>query len=287
VTSCKVVLSLAVLLLASPLVIAQGTYTQIDYPGGVVTEAFGINSAGDVVGDYSNTDVHGFLLSGGIYSNIDYPGGTSTVLNGVNDNGQMVGISYSPIYVGFLYNQPTQDFTVIDPPKGVYAIPYAINNNAEIGGQAIYAPSNMEAGFALAGSHYAIISPPSLVYARVFGVTGEGMLFGSAYNQNRFTEVYFSYSQGRYSFFSIPPALYLINGVNPQGTTFVGYYEPSSGVTAGFIYNKTLTTLQFPGSSYTVANGINKAGEVVGYFKDANGHLHGFTWTPPADAAKK
>jgi uncharacterized membrane protein len=78
-----------------------------------------------------------------------------------------------------------------------------------------------------------------------------------------------------------------LNGVNPAGNAVVGYYTPSPGITAGFLYqNKTLTTLQFPGSTYTRVFGINASGEVVGYFGDAT-TLHGFTWTPPGDAAKK
>jgi probable HAF family extracellular repeat protein len=79
-----------------------------------------------------------------------------------------------------------------------------------------------------------------------------------------------------------------MTGVNPAGTALVGSYNPSSGATAGFLYqNNTLTTLQFPGSISTQAYGINASGEVVGYFQDANNVVHGFTWTPPADAGKK
>jgi probable HAF family extracellular repeat protein len=63
---------------------------------------------------------------------------------------------------------------------------------------------------------------------------------------------------------------------------------PSTGLTAGFMYEKkTLTSLQFPGSNFTQAFGINATGEVAGQFVDSKGNIHGFTWTPPADAAKK
>lgn len=69
----KVVLSCAVLLLAiAPLAVAQGTYTQIDYPGAAQTGVNGIDSAGDLVGTYpdaSNT-FHGLLLSNGTYTTI-------------------------------------------------------------------------------------------------------------------------------------------------------------------------------------------------------------------------
>jgi hypothetical protein len=59
-------------------------------------------------------------------------------------------------------------------------------------------------------------------------------------------------------------------------------------VSAGYVFrNNKVLTLQFPGSSYTQALGINESDEVVGYFLDSGSHVHGFAWTPPADAAKK
>jgi probable HAF family extracellular repeat protein len=78
-----------------------------------------------------------------------------------------------------------------------------------------------------------------------------------------------------------------VNGINPAGNAVVGYYTPSPGISAGFLYqNNIVTTLQFPGSTYTQAFGINASGEVVGLFDDATTQ-HGFIWTPPGDAAKK
>jgi probable HAF family extracellular repeat protein len=176
---------------------------------------------------------------------------------------------------------------VIAPPKGNYAIPFTINNGGVVVGSFNYGQFGAFTGFEMLGSRWAIISPPQGSLAAVFGVTAKGTLFGSATGAN--SVFYFSYSQGNYSKFTIPNAPgYFISGVNPEGTALVGFYNPSSGVTASFIYqNQTITTLQFPGSSFTQASGISKTGEVVGFFEDAEGNGHGFTWTPPADAAKK
>ncbi len=56
------------------------TFTTIEFPGATLTNAFGINTRGDIVGNYVNADKseHGFLLSGGQYSTIDFPGDTTT-----------------------------------------------------------------------------------------------------------------------------------------------------------------------------------------------------------------
>ncbi len=78
-----------------------------------------------------------------------------------------------------------------------------------------------------------------------------------------------------------------MNGINPAATAIVGTYEMSDGSTTSFMSQGTiLTTLQFPGSTTTFANGVNNAGIVVGSFIDADGLGHGFTWTPPSAPQK-
>jgi len=39
---------------------------------------------------------------------------------------------------------------------------------------------------------------------------------------------------------------------------------------------RNFTTIDFPGSAYTAAAGINDAGQIVGYFGDSAGLQHGF-----------
>ena len=229
--------------------------------------------------------MNGFLLSSGTYTTIDYPGSTTTILSGINDKGQIVGYTLNP-NLGFLYVLQDQTFTTLIYPKANYVFPYAINNAGRIAGAVFYDLGNYH-GFELVGSTYRQISLPRTVLSLVTGITASGGLYGQAVGKNR--TLNFSFAQGKYSLRVIPNAPgAVVNGVNPAGTTLVGTYNPSSGVTAGFTYqNNTLTTLQFPGSNFTEAFGINAAGEVVGAFGDAQGNGHGFTWTPPADAAKK
>src|SRR5437868_3394302 len=50
------------------------SFTTIDPPGAVFTEADGISSNGEIVGNYSTAaGAHGFLLSNGVFKNIDVP----------------------------------------------------------------------------------------------------------------------------------------------------------------------------------------------------------------------
>src|SRR5207245_7320496 len=96
-----------------------------DVPGAITTEAFGINTAGDIVGFYVDTNFifHGFLFSGGTYTTIDYTDGTTAYLFGINDLGQIVGIAS----VGFLYDVQTQTLTTINYPHTNSTGPVSIN----------------------------------------------------------------------------------------------------------------------------------------------------------------
>jgi probable HAF family extracellular repeat protein len=270
----------ALLLVSAPLALAQGTYTQIDVPGAAFgTVCIGIDTAGEIVGAYGTTagTEDGFLLSGGTYTTIDYPGSTITSLSGINDLGDIVGGSRDPD-VGFLYDVQSQTFTTISFPHASQTFPIAINNAGDIVGQVVHGIFSL--GFELVGSRYKVILPPRASTSGAFGITASGEVFGTASTRNATFD--FAFSQGNYSQFSIPGAPgALVSGVNPAGTAVVGYYNPSSEVAAGFVYqNKTLTTLQFPGSNVTYAYGISDAGEVVGTFTDASFNEHGFTWTP-------
>lgn len=184
-----------------------------------------------------------------------------------------------------MYDVTTESFTTLNRQGANGTIPFAINNAGVIGGALTH--GNFIVGFELVGSVYKTVSPPRTTYSGVQGITSSGEVFGLASTTKG--SFYFSFAQGKYSEFEIPSAPGAeMEGVNPSGSALVGFYNPSSGVTAGFIYQKkNLTTLQFPGSSLTEAFGINAAGEVVGLFEDAEGNGHGFTWTPPAAEAEK
>ena len=80
-------------------------YASIDYPHGIRTRAWGINSRGVIVGDYldSSRISHGFLLVRGRYVTVDVPGSLiglpgvlPTGLRGINPAGDIVGLFIAP-----------------------------------------------------------------------------------------------------------------------------------------------------------------------------------------------
>src|SRR5438093_4651776 len=98
------------------------SYTNIDFPGALITFAFGLNDQGtQIVGNYvdSNFDRHGFLLSDGSFSTIDFPGGTfSNSANNINNRGQIVG-QYADSGGVHGYLLADGIFTTIDFPGAV------------------------------------------------------------------------------------------------------------------------------------------------------------------------
>jgi uncharacterized membrane protein len=284
-TSRKAILSLVVLLLASaPLVLAQGTYTQVDYPGAVQTYVYGIDTAGDVVGAYvdTNNNVHGFLLSSGIFTVLDVPGATGTAATGINDMGQIVGSTNTD---SFLYDVATQTFTQFSSSfANSTTTAYAINNAGTIVGViAVNHTNGPIYGFELKGTKYAQVAFPKrqVTATYLFSINNLGEAIGQAVAgpSRRFL-----YAKHKFTTLVVPGISNAnILGLNDQGA-MVGFYVNASLSTLGFVYQNgsVQDELEFPGSNTTYAYSINNSGELAGFFYDSNNVIHGYTWTPPA-----
>lgn len=77
----------------------DGTFQELDYPGSVQSEAFGINDAGEITGRYQDAmgHQHGFILLNGVYVSFDFVDANhdpNTYLWGINDKGQVAGWSF-------------------------------------------------------------------------------------------------------------------------------------------------------------------------------------------------
>jgi uncharacterized membrane protein len=71
---------------------SQGKFTQIDFPGAILTQARGINDGGLVVGWYgvNGPADYGFVFMNGQFTTFRYPG-AQTFATGINMSGQVVG----------------------------------------------------------------------------------------------------------------------------------------------------------------------------------------------------
>ncbi len=74
----------------------SGRFITIAFPGATMTQAFGVNDGGEVVGAYTtgsgNSAVtHGFTWLNGHFASVDIGGASATTINGLNDEGDLAG----------------------------------------------------------------------------------------------------------------------------------------------------------------------------------------------------
>ncbi|HLJ94506.1 MAG TPA: hypothetical protein VKU02_15065 [Gemmataceae bacterium] len=173
---------------AQGFVLSGGSYTTLDVPGSFGTSAQGINSSGQIVGYYvTPLTFVGFLLSGGSYQALQgrayginsfgqivgdfglYSEGNYTSLNGaargINDAGDIVGFftDANNRDHGFLYHNGS--YLTVDVPGAIRTDAYGINNAGEIVGSYIDA----------IGEHAFIATPtpePSAIVLLALGTLG-------------------------------------------------------------------------------------------------------------------
>lgn len=122
-----------------------GVFMTIQVPGPCpncnVTNVFGINNGGQLVGAFSdvNDHTHGFVDKNGTFTPLDFPGFPGflrgTYAHGINNSGQIVGYAWDQLNDtshGFVYSDGT--FTTIDPPGSYATFATSINANGEIVG---------------------------------------------------------------------------------------------------------------------------------------------------------
>ena len=117
----------------------KGNFAHLEYPGALDTFPYGINSRGDIVGNWDtdqSTVGHGFVFSRGQIFSIDVPDAVpdGTAANGINDSGQIVGsfIGEDGNSHGFLAEGST--FTTLDCVEGANTGVWGINSAGQIAG---------------------------------------------------------------------------------------------------------------------------------------------------------
>ncbi len=282
----KAILRSALFVIASvSLAIAQGTFTTIDYPGADSTSVFGVNSNGDLVGEYFDTaGQHGFLRSQGVFTTIDVPGTTSTGVTGINDLGQLVGVDSAGD--GFIYDRNTQAFTILRYPGSQLTSPAGINNAGVIVGTIQQASPFTDNAFILQNGQFAVIAVKGSQSSFATGINGNGDIVGDFMDSSGAYES-FVLSTGELRKLGVPgvPSAIII-GMNDNNVA-VGVYEPSSGMVpqAGFVYSgkKFQGLVIFHRTAFSYAACVNDSGIVAGYYVGVDGNSHGFVWTPSSD----
>jgi len=228
----------------------QANYVSENFPGSVQTQVVALNNKGDTAGFYINAKGtnKGFVEWNGVFTAYTDPhtpktAGAVNQLLGINDTGTAVGFFNDAAGNAHAYkvNQATSQFTTLHVP-GASATATGINDAGDI------------VGFATSAA----------------GVTSSWLI-----HAGHVTAFQFPGGSGTQAF-----------GIN-KSDQIVGSYLDGSGVMHGFVLSSPLgpvshwKTIDDPnGIGSTILNGINNAGDLVGFYTDAAGNTDGMLATP-------
>ncbi|HEX4795124.1 MAG TPA: DUF3466 family protein [Humisphaera sp.] len=259
---------------------SSGQIHDLGTPQGEVSSgAAAINDLGQIAGSSSNgTRSHAYRYDHGTFTDLGTLSGTNSSATGINASGQVVGYSetlqtnqYGVISHGFIFDQgPMTDVT----PGSLNGIVHGINASGQMAIDTYFGDGEESLqSFLYQNGQFIHIANSFGAYAidnagQVTGTsstTGHPFLFSGGVKTNL----------GGLGQATNPSA------INNLGV-IVGSAIVSSGAPVAFIEAGPsavdLNTLVDPNSGWhlTVANGINDAGQIVGYGINSDGQTHGF-----------
>jgi probable HAF family extracellular repeat protein len=258
-------------------------YSEILVPGATLTNAQGINAAGDIVGIYRDAAgrTHGFLWRKGEVTTIDFPGASSTDARGIGPDGEIVGayrVAGEPAVNihGFLLNKDAT-FSRVDYPNHTSTIPQRILPNGLILG-CRHDSDTMETMHGIRIGADGTSDETDVPASMHNGATPDGGLIVGL-----FTDMMtgrgegYVIEDGAFMPFVVPDSNFTAAwDVNPRGE-IVGVYRDNANRFHGFVRDgDDYVTLDVPGATATRAFGINAGGDVVGAFVDATGRTRAF-----------
>lgn len=269
---------------AQDLQTATLTFTTIDVPGAGFSNVNGINSAGDLVGNYgtidNGLDSHGYVYSQGSFTFIDYPGAETTNAHAINDSGLVVGsasFSSNRIIHGFKYNGQT--FKTFDAPGQPQTILWGVNNAGTIVGETGNFSAQTHAIMLQNGRVQTITLPVTALKQGALAINNLGVI--ATYAVDGLTDYGWLDKSGSFKSLVFPGASStVVTGLNDKGTA-VGYFFLSGQGFVSFAYlNGKYISFAVPGATSTFASAINNSGQIVGEYVAADFTEHGFVSSP-------
>jgi probable HAF family extracellular repeat protein len=262
---------------------AHVTFTTIDVPGAMGTSVNGINTAGEMTGYYytstTASDI-GFTYLGGSFNFFSYPGGSSTQAYGINDSGIVSGTAFThqdTETVGFTYNGT--DFTTVAERGVADTVVYGINNDGDlVGGDGSFG-SNLALEFV--GRRTKSVTPPgTYLNVAATGVNSLGEIVGATTGGVGQNNGYVD-NGGKFRTIIAPKAAgqTLALGVNDGGIV-IGWYIGGPGAVGFALSGSRYLSLTYPGAIYTLCEGINSAGQIVGSYSLDGETYQGFVTSP-------
>ena len=268
----------------------NGSYKTFDIPGSSYMQAEGINARGEIVGAYQDTanNLQNFVLKDGNLHLINPQTGMPeylflTTQVAINSEGDIVA-TYADgngVSRGFLLSEG--EYTYINAPgasqlcAGGGTWPAGINASGDIVGWYVTQECFLHA-FLLRDGGLTTFDVPIALGAQpgttqASGINERGDIVGQ-YSDTTGNSHGFLLTKGNFSTIDVsgPLAQTFPLGINSRGE-IVGI----TFATGGFLMSHgTITSIDVPGSSFTVPYGINKQGDIVGTYFDSNNNTHGF-----------
>ena len=274
---------------------AQFTFTSIDFPGGTLTTARGINNHGEIVGAYRVVPPrHALLIKAAQF----IPLAPTTVLGTnyseafkSNDRGSVVGqvIGDDGFTHGFLLSKNGGAVTTLDFPGASDTYAYGINESGIVVGfwDLLDANGNLLAyhGFTWRDGAFTEVDFPGSGDTAVLGINARGDFVG-LWDSGVSSPIGHGFvcPRGRQCFsFDVPVAGATVTQADDINAhdQIAGTYVDADGLIHAFLMAGTnFTSFDFPGATSSLAWGINSAGQIVGNYIAADGSRHGFLAQP-------
>jgi len=287
-------------------------FTIIDYPNAVLTQFFGINDSGHVVGValFDDGSERGFVYDSrkGTFTVLpSAPDAIATAAIGINERGVVVGTATDGITLnegGFILDDKGR-FTLFSHPNFHQTEARAISDSGLVTGIAYNGKFFGSTGFIYDPKHNSFVDIffPNSERIQAQGINGHGEVVGSA--NLPVGGAYAGSPAGSYGFLRNKHGAITLfrvddigNRTNARGITdsgrITGYFgDPLRGnANQGFVADldthsgfqllqiTTADLVNVPGAAGTVPQAIDNTGRVVGIVVDADGFQHGFIATP-------
>lgn len=269
---------------------AQFTFTNIDFPGGTLTTARGINDKGEIVGAYRITPPrHALLIKAGQYIPLAPTTILATHLSEAfksNDRGDVVGdfVGDDGFLHGFLLSKKGV-VTTLDFPGASDTAAYGINESGTVVGQWDLLDSNgnllINHGFVWKNGSFTQVDFPGSGDTYLFGINARGDLVGGWDSgvTSPLEHGFVCLKQDQCSSFDVPVAgapATQADDISANGQIIGAYVDVNGLIHAFSMDGKNFTSFDFPGATDTLAWGINSSGQIVGDHIAPDGSTHGF-----------
>lgn len=270
---------------------AGATFTTLDFPGAAQTSAWGINSAGQIVGTYRTVPgepPHGFLAepgnkakglaalaaAAGQFTSFDFPGAINTQATAITPSGDIVGRYFSADGREHGFLKSGGNFTSIDVPGAkTFTDLTWINPQGQIVGSYDSADGKTHA-YLLSGGTFTTIDDPGAQTTIGFGIGANGDILGLEITNGILHGYLLDKSTGNFSLIDFPGAQGTLPTMEAAGRIVGGYFD-TSGLHGFLLTGGNFQSINCPGTVGMFLSGIDPLGRMVGGSTNADGSSQG------------